>query len=163
MSAPVQVGPVLVPVEQVRAELGPSALPGTRVVVEWFAALSEGRFDDAWALMEPTGPYWLLRQRVAHTNKKFGEIMAGLPGTVFTRPIAWKLGPITEQDDRVAVVAESYAPLVAGGTYENMYHFLFRVRRGLIEEGYEFADTFRSAQTFAAPPGGDGRPVASTT
>jgi ketosteroid isomerase-like protein len=143
------------PAQSVRGELPPGARPGTRVVVEWFAALSEGRIADAMTLMEPGGPYFLLRQRRTITNADFGEIMRGLIGTTFTRAIAWSLGLITEQDDRVAVVAGSYVPLTAGGTYENLYHFLFRIRNGLIAEGFEFGDTLRSAQTFAKPPGQD--------
>jgi ketosteroid isomerase-like protein len=143
------------PVKYVRDELPSGAGPGTRIVVEWFAALSEGRIADAMTMMEPEGGYFLLRQRQTITNAKFGEIMQGLIGTTFTRPIAWSLGLITEQDDRVAVAAGSHAPLTAGGTYENLYHFLFRIRNGLISQGFEFGDTFRSAQTFAKPPARD--------
>ncbi len=152
-AAAVQTGPVLQPVEEVRAALTPGTLPGTRLVVEWFTAMSAGRVDDALALMVADGPYWLLRQRITITNTEFGKIMSDLVGTTFVQPISWKLGAITEQDDRVAVVAESYAPLIKGGVYQNLYHFLFRIENGLIRDGYEFADTFRSAQTFAAPPG----------
>ena len=143
------------PAQSVRNQPPPGAGSGTRLVVEWFAALSEGRFADAMAMMEPGGAYFLLRQRRTITNAEFGEIMTGLIGTTFTRPIAWSVGLITEQDDRVAVMAGSHVPLTAGGTYENIYHFLFRIRNGLISAGFEFGDTFRSAQTFAKPPGQD--------
>jgi ketosteroid isomerase-like protein len=143
----------LCPVRAVRDGLASAAGPGVRCVVDWFAALSEGRLDDAMAMMVPEGPYFLLRQRLTVTNAEFGRIMAGLVGSTFTRPIAWSLGAITEQDDRVAAMAGSHVPLVAGGIYENLYHFLFRIRDGLIFEVYEFGDTFRSAQTFAKPPG----------
>jgi hypothetical protein len=146
-------GLALRPAQTVRAELAPGAGPGTRIVVDWFVALCEGRFDDAMLMMEPSGGYFLLRQRKTITNAEFGKIMKGLIGTTFTRPIAWSLGPITEQDDRVSAMAGSHVPLLAGGTYENLYHFLFHVRDGRISAGYEFGDTFRSAQTFAAPPG----------
>ena len=141
------------PAQTVRGELGEGAAPGARIVVEWFTALSDGRIDDALMMMEPEGPYFLLRQRLTITNAKFGTIMKGLIGTTFTGPIAWSLGAITEQDGRVAVVAASHVPLIAGGTYENLYHFLFRTKDGLIAEAYEFGDTFRSAQTFGTPPG----------
>lgn len=147
------ITPVLQPAETVLAQLDPGTGPAARLVVEWFAALSQGRLDEAWAMMEPTGSYFLLRQRKTISIADFNTVMAGLVGTTFTRPIAWSLGTITAQDDRVSVIAASHVPLTAGGAYENLYHFLFSVRDGLIQEGYEFADTFRSAQTFAAPPG----------
>ncbi|MDB5681422.1 MAG: hypothetical protein JWO16_1227 [Sphingomonas bacterium] len=148
-----QTGPVLRSIDDARAGLSPDGPAAARLVVDWFTALSDGRFDDAWAMMAPDGPYWLLRQRTAVPNAEFGKIMSGLVGTTFTRPIRWQLGPITAQDDRVAVVAGSHVPLTAGGFYENLYHFLFRIEDGLIHDAFEFADTFRSAQTFAAPPG----------
>lgn len=145
-------GPALRPADLVLAELAPGAASPTRLVVEWFTALSQGRLDEAWAMMEPAGLYFLLRQRITITNAELARIMSGLVGTIFTRPIAWSLGHVTEQDDRVALIAASQVPLTAGGTYENLYRFLFWVKDGLIQEGYEFADTFRSAQIFAAPP-----------
>lgn len=147
------ITPVVQPAETVLAQLDPGASPAARLVVEWFVALSAGRLDDAWAMMEPTGSYFLLRQRKTISIADFNGVMAGLVGTTFTRAIQWSLGTITAQDDRVSVIATSYVPLTAGGAYENLYHFLFKVEDGLIQEGYEFADTFRSAQTFAAPPG----------
>lgn len=144
---------VLRPAQEVLAGLGSDAGPGTRRVVEWFAAQSDQRTDDAWAMMDPAGSYYLLRQRKTIAIGEFTKVMAGLVGTVFARSIAWSLGGITEQDGRVSIVAGSHVPLIKGGAYENLYHFLFRVEGGLIREGYEFADTFVSAQMFAAPPG----------
>lgn len=141
------------PIDVVKAELGAGCPPGTRVVIDWFAALTRGDLDGALALMDPKGPYFLLRQRTTISNAQFYDVMSKLVGTTFTSPIAWSVGPITEQQDRVAVVAASNAPLSAGGIYENLYHFLFRIERARIKEVYEFADTFRSAQTFSKPPG----------
>ena len=155
MSAAAQAGPALRPVQEVLAGLSPDVGAGTRLLVNWFAALSDGRYEDAVGMMAADGPYWLLRQRVAIANTEFGRVMKGLVGTTFVEPIQWQLGTITEQDDRVAVMAGSYAPLIAGGAYENLYHFLFRIEGGVIHDAYEFGDTFRSAQTFAAPPGSE--------
>jgi ketosteroid isomerase-like protein len=150
-----QTGPVLRPVAEVRDEIGATTGPGARVVIQWFAALSDGRIDDAMALMVPDGPYFLLRARNTVTNAEFGKILGGMTGSVFTQPIAWSLGDIIEQDGRVAIMAGSYVPLVAGGTYENLYLFMFNVKDGLITGAYEFPDTARSAQTFAKGPGQD--------
>ena len=146
-------GPALRPVAEVRDTLPAGKGQGTRLVVEWFAALTEGRIEDAVKLMVPEGPYFLLRQRKTITNSDFGKVIEALIGPTFKRPIAWSLGDITEEGNQIAAIAGSFVPLTGGGTYENLYHFLFRTKGDLIEAVFEFGDTARSAQTFAKPPG----------
>lgn len=154
MNAPVRdITPAVRPAQDVLASLSPNAGSEEQLIVRWFALLSEGRLTDAWKLMDPTGSYFLLRQRKTISIADFTATMDGLIGSTFTRAIQWSLGTITAQDERLSVIASSHVPLVAGGAYENLYHFLFRIVGDKIVEGYEFADTFRSAQTFAAPPG----------
>ncbi|ATE64590.1 nuclear transport factor 2 family protein [Rhizorhabdus dicambivorans] len=153
MAAPESPAVVLRPSSEVLVGLGADVGAAARLVVQWFATLSEGHLDEAWAMMERTGSYYLLRQRKTISIADFTAVMSGLVGTTFAGPIVWSLGAVTAQDGRVSVVAGSKVPLTKGGYYENLYHFLFRVEDGLIREGYEFADTFVSAQTFAAPPG----------
>jgi len=146
-------GPPMRPVAEIHGALDATAGSGTRLIVAWFLALSEGRVDDALSLMVPDGPYFLLRQRKTITNTEFAGIIRGLVGTTFLKPINWSLGAMTEQGDRVAAIAGSRVPLASGGQYENLYHFLFRMQGSRIFEVLEFGDTFRSAQTFASPPG----------
>jgi ketosteroid isomerase-like protein len=153
-------GLTTVPIEQVLAglpDVDPLA-PAKRLVLEWFRRLSVGELDAAYALMNPTGRYWVLRQRTTVTNERFGEIFTHAYTTTFADGIVFTVGAVTAEaiEDRVqvTVVAEGNSVIAASGTpYQNMYHYLLTVQGGLIEDVCEFADTFRSAQAFA-PPGG---------
>lgn len=48
---------------------------------------------------------------------------------------------MTAEDDRVSVEMEGHADLVGGGSYDNVYHFLFRFRDGKIASVEEYLDT----------------------
>jgi ketosteroid isomerase-like protein len=148
-----------VPVDQVLAALqsGDPLAPAKRVVLEWFRLLSAGELAGAYALMNPSGRYWVLRQRTTVTNERFGEIFTNAYTQTFADGITFTIGAVTAEaiDDRVqvSVVAEGNSVIAASGLpYRNMYHYLLNVQDGLIEDVCEFADTLRSTEAFA-PPG----------
>jgi ketosteroid isomerase-like protein len=59
---------------------------------------------------------------------------------------------VTAEDDRVAVEAESRAVNGQNGrTYNNHYHFLFRVREGRVCELREYQDTLHAYDVWEAP------------
>jgi ketosteroid isomerase-like protein len=107
--------------------------------------------------MNPSGRYWVLRQRTTVTNERFGEIFTNAYTQTFADGITFTIGAVTAEaiDDRVqvSVVAEGNSVIAASGLpYRNMYHYLLNVQDGLIEDVCEFADTLRSTEAFA-PPG----------
>ena len=118
-------------------------------VLEWLSALSEARYDDAWALMDPTAEYWVLRQRVSIPMTDFADLYVGHMKKTFVDGLRFTPGTMTAEDDRVAVLADSDGELVSGGRYDNKYHFLFRLRDGLISHVWEYGDTYQSWKAFA--------------
>lgn len=118
-------------------------------VLEWLSALSEARYDDAWALMDPTAEYWVLRQRVSIPMSEFADLYVGHMKKTFVDGLRFTPGTMTAEDDRVAVLADSDGELVSGGRYDNKYHFLFRLRDGLITHVWEYGDTYQSWKAFA--------------
>jgi ketosteroid isomerase-like protein len=118
-------------------------------VLEWFSALSEGRYDDAWALMDPAAEYWVLRQRISIPMADFADLYVGHMKKTFVDGLRFTPGTMTAEDDRVAVVADSDGELVRGGRYDNTYHFLFQLRDGLITRVWEYGDTYQSWKAFA--------------
>ena len=118
-------------------------------VLEWFSALSESRYDDAWALMDPAAEYWVLRQRVSIPMTEFADLYVEHMKKTFVDGLRFTPGTMTAEDDRVAVLADSDGELVSGGRYDNKYHFLFQFRGGLINKVWEYGDTYQSWKAFA--------------
>jgi ketosteroid isomerase-like protein len=152
-------GLATVPVDQALADLtGTGALvDAKRIALQWFLALSEGRLDDAYAMMNPSGRYWVLRQRTTVSNERFAEIFTDAYKNNFRDGITFTVGAITAEAGptavQLAVVTEGHAVLSdSNNPYENMYHYLLTVAGARIQDVCEFADTYRSAQAFA-PPG----------
>jgi ketosteroid isomerase-like protein len=128
-----------------------------RVVLDWFRLLSAGELAKAYALMNPAGRYWVLRQRNTVTNERFGEVFTQAYSTTFADGIVFTIGAVTAEAIgncvQLSVIAEGASVIASSGQpYQNMYHYLLTVQGGLIGDVCEFADTLRSAQAFA-PPG----------
>jgi ketosteroid isomerase-like protein len=87
--------------------------------------------DDAQWWVPGTG--WLPRAQFMKLVEKFGERVAG--------PVTLTIEGVTAEDDRVAIEAQSHAPLKNGKTYNNTYHFLFIFRDGKICRAKEYNDT----------------------
>ncbi len=66
-------------------------------------------------------------------------------------PIAFEIGEMIAEGDRVWFEAQSTARLVDGADYRNIYIFQLRVRDGRIVEYKEFADTLHIWRTIDDP------------
>lgn len=131
--------------------MSPSAHTGANkgTVLEWFGALSDGRYDDAWALMDPDGEYWVLRSRASIPVADFRGVYVEHMKKTFVDGLRFVPGVLTAEDDRVAALADSDGELVNGNRYDNKYHFLFQLRDGLITRVWEYGDTYQSWKAFA--------------
>ncbi|MEE3327583.1 MAG: nuclear transport factor 2 family protein [Myxococcota bacterium] len=63
---------------------------------------------------------------------------------VFPEGLTFTVHSMTAEDDRVAIEAESKGIHVSGKEYNNLYHFLMRVRDGKIVEWKEYMDTMHA-------------------
>jgi len=71
--------------------------------------------------------------------------MAAGFATMLAGPMSLKVHGVTADGDRVAIEAESYAPLQNGKIYNNTYHFLFQFRDGKICLAKEYNDSHHAA------------------
>src|SRR3954465_15870525 len=111
--------PTTAPVSQARAALDDSE-DSKRLVLDWFEALSTGRLEDAYKLMDPDGGYWVLRQRTTVSNARFAEIFTDAWNNTFTDGITFTVGALTADANRVAAVVEGHATLASSGEpYDN--------------------------------------------
>lgn len=105
-------------------------------------------------LMTADATWWVLgagpRDAAAAPRDKFLGGLGAALGQRFASPIGFEIQGVTAEGDRVAIEADSHAQLNNGGTYNNMYHFLFIFGPdGNIAQVREYNDTGYMRQAFA--------------
>ena len=116
----------------------------TRTIVSsYFDRISAGDIKGAFDLFEENAQIsFMSRTAMSYTKSKsevFG-LMAVLGG-LFPEGIQLSVDGITAEGERVAVEAHSYAKLVNGQIYNNIYHYAFEVRDGKIQKMREYCCT----------------------
>jgi ketosteroid isomerase-like protein len=108
------------------------------VAWSFFDLLSQGRTEEALAVMDDEGTFWenMTRDCVPMTKHK-----PAVRGAVEIVPMTFELISSMEVDDRVVLEVESNAPLADGGIYNNLYCFLMVIRNGKILHVREYLDT----------------------
>lgn len=106
--------------------------------------------DGAVAMLSPTATWWvngdpaLLRVSGSKTQDQAVRLIYGMKKVLPTGMDHEVIG-VTAEGERVAVEVIATAQWVDGSTYRNRYHFLLRVRDGMIEEVREYMDTLAVA------------------
>jgi ketosteroid isomerase-like protein len=161
--------------DDVGSEAGPSAVgPGSgadpvAVGKRFLEAMITGDHDALDGLCGPefrmwgaghlTVGGWKDRETFLGRLRAFG----GGRSPLFSGRARLDLGHITTQDDRIAIEAEIHAPLVAGGEYNNQFHFLLRVHDGAVVEAKEYMDTHHVCELIpGARPAAGPRPSSLT-
>jgi len=119
-------------------------------VTGFFAALSDARYDDAFALTRPDGVIHLPQPRQTIPLRQWRGVYESLMQSQFPEGCRYQLHGLLAEGDQVSVRAESWAPMRTGGTYNNQYHWLFRLAEGLIAECHEYLDTLYAHRTIHA-------------
>ena len=121
------------------------------VVRRFFALLSAERYDEAFALQDPTGPVHLPSPRQTVAAGDWHAVYRRLMGSMFPHAgVRYELGHITAEDDRVSVLAECHGRMINGEDYNNVYQWLAVVRDGRIVELFESLDSLYADRTIAA-------------
>jgi uncharacterized protein len=117
------------------------------VVRRFIGAMAAGDLKLWYSMISDDCDYWV--QGVGKVTKQQIVDATDAFCAIFTQPIDMRpTGMIAEGED-VAVRAESYAPLKAGGEYKNTYHIFYTVRGGKIVAAREYLDTLHLSQTLA--------------
>ncbi|CAG4884794.1 conserved protein of unknown function [Georgfuchsia toluolica] len=114
-----------------------------QVVTKFWAAFSVSDFDTALTLLGEDLKWWVAGDFAisgTYSKKQFGDLVKGLLDDV---PKGIRVTPqiMTAEEDRVAMVAESYGKRKNGKIYNNKYHILHFIRDGKIIEAREYMDT----------------------
>src|SRR3954452_6487800 len=135
-------------------------------VLEFLGHMVRSELDQLAAMLTSDFHLWVAGDLVNSGSFHGPEAEAHLRGTgggssgLFKSTVRLDIGEVTAEADRVCVEAATYGELSAGGVYENMLHFLFRVRDGKVAEMKEYMDTKHAADTIPgiATPNGTRSP-----
>jgi ketosteroid isomerase-like protein len=110
------------------------------LILAFFTALSDGRYDDAQALLRPQASWWVLHRRGCIDPAVWFSGFAKL----FPEGLQFDVVGTTVEGPRIAVRAEASGRTVTGREFDNAYHFLFEVDDGRICAAWEYGDTLHA-------------------
>lgn len=129
------------------------------VIRRYFETVAREGFPKGLELVAEDATWWMpgvdrelgKADMVAATSRAADSMVGNMTADILT---------MTAEDDRVAAEVRGHSLRKSGARYDNIYHFLFRVRDGRIVEIREHHDTLYASQVFADGLGG-GAPPAS--
>ena len=123
------------------------------ILKRYFAALERGDVSTVTAMFADDATYWILPgTAVSGTHDKASYLqMVDTLIEVQSGPLKFEYDEITAQGDRVAIAVRGHMPLKAGGSYDNVYHWLFTFRDGKIVAVKEFCDAAAVGAAFGIP------------
>ena len=130
-----------------------AASANVAILERYFTALERGDTATVAALLSDDAHYWILPETaVSGTHDKasylrlFDKLLE-----VQSEPLTFQFDEITAQGDRVAIVVRGHMPLKTGGSYDNVYHWLFTFSDGKIVAVKEFGDAMAVGKAFGPP------------
>jgi ketosteroid isomerase-like protein len=122
------------------------------IVRAFFEAFSRGDIDAVLGGMTDDATWWVAGQiegmSGTNTKQQLGALLHHVKPLYRSGALTITPSAMIAEGESVAVEAESYAELVSGGVYANQYHFLIKLRDGLVQSVREYSDTHHMAQTF---------------
>jgi ketosteroid isomerase-like protein len=129
-----------------------------QLVLDFFADLTGGRAEQAWARTADTLTWELMAKSASypfptkHTKASYQQLGAD-SAPLFPNGLRFTvLGTIAEPD-RVAVEAESYAQVADGRIYNNRYHFMVELKDAKIQAVREYLDSGHATEILSAQAG----------
>lgn len=104
----------------------------------YFAAVTDGRIDDAYNSLADDGTWWDNRGR---STGPMSAVKDALHKTFAVVPMRFTLVNSFEDGDVVVLEVESHADLPNGGKYNNVYAFFLTIADGKIRHVREYDDT----------------------
>ncbi len=110
---------------------------------QFHANIMQGKFDEALALLADDVVWWVQGDMPVSGLHYGHAAVAALfePLKALPHGILFEFGAVTAEDDRVSVEMTARAKITETLDYNNTYHFLFKLKDGLIVLGKEYLDT----------------------
>jgi uncharacterized protein len=111
------------------------------LIRSFFNRMSAGDIDGSFELIAPAATWFNLGSRQHGNALAMKPMIEQVFSSLLQAPIQHTILIVTAEENRVAVVTEGHAVTIDGVNYDNMYHFLFELKDGLITSLWEFNDT----------------------
>ena len=124
-----------------------------QTVARFLELFSAGAVAETLAMMTDDATWWVAGTMPisgTYTKAQFEKLLTGVldacTGPIRIEPRHW-----TSEGDRVALEAESFVDTRNGRKYNNLYHFLFKVRDGKVASVREYLDTMHANAILCTP------------
>jgi ketosteroid isomerase-like protein len=133
-----------------------SALEGNKALVaDFLRVFSKGDVAGVVERLHPDGSWWVSGtiegMSGTYTRAQLETLLQGVKTVYKQGALAITPTAMIAEGNRVAVEAESFAELLNGRVYRNLYHFLFEIDDNKIKRVKEYMDTEHAYATFVAP------------
>ena len=121
---------------------------------QFFERLSAGDVDGVVALYSDRCTCWVagtLPFSGTQPRERLPELIGGV-GLMFPEGLRFDVRSLTAEADRVSAEAESFGRHVSGQVYNQLYHYLFVIRDGKIDEIKEYFDTVHAEDVLCSTP-----------
>jgi ketosteroid isomerase-like protein len=130
------------------------------LVRRYFETVARDGFGKALEMVAEDARWWMpgmdgelgKRDMIAAMDRAADSLVGNMDSEIVS---------MTAEEDRVAAEVRGSSLRKSGSRYDNVYHFLFRVRDGKIAEIREHNDTLYASRVFAADGLGGGAPPRS--
>lgn len=110
------------------------------IVRQLFRHLESGDISAVTEMFTDDGTFWSPSTRKTMTIGEFAGALQWV-NTRLTAPMRYQVGTMTAEENRVCVLVESFANLINGKQYNNVYHFYFEIEGERIACAREYNDT----------------------
>lgn len=124
-----------------------------QTVARFLELFSVGAVAETMAMMTDDATWWVAGSMPisgTYSKPQFEQLLSGVldtcTGPIRIEPRAW-----TADGDRVALEAESFVDTRNGRKYNNLYHFLFKLRDGKVASVREYLDTMHANTVLCTP------------
>ncbi len=110
------------------------------LVRKFFSYFEKGDVPAVIALFSPDATYWIPTVRQEFRMPEFSTALHWIQSRL-KDGIRFELGDMVAEQNKVSVMAESFAITAEGQDFNNLYHIFFEIEGGKIIRAREYNDT----------------------
>lgn len=123
-----------------------------KLVQSWFDAVNRGDSDAIYKMLAEDFHFRSMYVSPPHMRIEWGKeefaTASGNMSAQMKKPIALKVTSMIAEGDSVAAEAESHGEMLDGNVYNNLYHFLFEIKKGKISKVREYSCSYHAWEFF---------------